>query len=381
MFGTVVACRTLSNAQSWLALKPGKEKRNDMLRIKRKVTLLFGLFGMLLFTAPNNAHAQIILGDADGNGTIDIVDALLTAQVYVGHEVSEFIPEAADVNCDDTITIVDALLIAQYYVGLIEVFECHQTEENEWGFFIFLNADNNLTPAAEDDLLEMTSGGSTEDVKFVSLYDRLGVDMTGKLIYITTDGYDEIEDWGETDMGDWQTLADFGKWAVENYPANRYALILWNHGDGWRSSATEDDDSLFKAFSYDETSDTKIYISNGDYAAALSEITTALGRKLDIIGFDACMMGMWEVAVASAPYADYLLASEEKEPESGWVYDGFMPGLVANPLMTPEELGISIIDSYHDDSLSNDTLSLVDLSTLDELNAAISHLAVSMMAD
>ncbi|MBN1575505.1 MAG: hypothetical protein JW913_03080, partial [Chitinispirillaceae bacterium] len=61
-------------------------------------------------------------GDVNGDGGIDIVDALLIAQYYVGLDPAGFIPGNADVNCDGSIDIVDALLVAQYYVGLIQSF-------------------------------------------------------------------------------------------------------------------------------------------------------------------------------------------------------------------------------------------------------------------
>ena len=64
------------------------------------------------------------LGDVDTSGTIDIVDALLIAQYYVGLNPPNFFAEYADVNCSESIDIVDALLIAQYYVGLIGSFSC-----------------------------------------------------------------------------------------------------------------------------------------------------------------------------------------------------------------------------------------------------------------
>ncbi len=67
-----------------------------------------------------------ILGDVDQTWTVDIVDALLVAQYYVGRdENAYFTEEQADVNCDGNIDIVDALLISQYYVGLIEAFPCN----------------------------------------------------------------------------------------------------------------------------------------------------------------------------------------------------------------------------------------------------------------
>jgi mannan endo-1,4-beta-mannosidase len=63
-----------------------------------------------------------LLGDVNGSGSIDIVDALLIAQYYVGLNPQGFNTDAADVNSSGTIDIVDALLVAQYYVGLITSF-------------------------------------------------------------------------------------------------------------------------------------------------------------------------------------------------------------------------------------------------------------------
>jgi hypothetical protein len=63
-------------------------------------------------------------GDVNGSGTVDIVDALLVAQYYVGLNPSGFIASNADVNCSSTIDIVDALLVAQYYVGLVTSLLC-----------------------------------------------------------------------------------------------------------------------------------------------------------------------------------------------------------------------------------------------------------------
>jgi mannan endo-1,4-beta-mannosidase len=60
-------------------------------------------------------------GDVNGDGTVDIVDALLIAQCYVGLTACPDL-DTGDTNCDGSITIVDALLTAQYYVGLISGF-------------------------------------------------------------------------------------------------------------------------------------------------------------------------------------------------------------------------------------------------------------------
>ena len=74
--------------------------------------------------APTAAPSCSMTGDVNGSGAIDIVDALLIAQAYVGLNPSGYNAACADVNCSGTVDIVDALLVAQYYVGLISSFPC-----------------------------------------------------------------------------------------------------------------------------------------------------------------------------------------------------------------------------------------------------------------
>jgi len=62
------------------------------------------------------------IGDVNNDSNVDIIDALLVAQYYVGIPLSNFNLTAADVNASGSADIVDALLIAQYYVGLISQF-------------------------------------------------------------------------------------------------------------------------------------------------------------------------------------------------------------------------------------------------------------------
>jgi|GEM_PF-4731037 len=61
-----------------------------------------------------------VLGDVNSDGYIDIVDALLTAQYYVGLNPDGFNTDTADVDESGIINILDALFIAQYYVGIID---------------------------------------------------------------------------------------------------------------------------------------------------------------------------------------------------------------------------------------------------------------------
>ena len=58
-------------------------------------------------------------GDVDGDGIVDLADAVLIINYYVGKPVTKFIEKAAYVDNDDVIDLADAVLIINYYVGRI----------------------------------------------------------------------------------------------------------------------------------------------------------------------------------------------------------------------------------------------------------------------
>jgi len=81
---------------------------------------------ILLLFIPSFAFTQTTkLGDVNNSGSIDILDALMVAQVSVGQNPTNFNALYADVNCSGTIDIIDALMIAQFSVGLITTFPCN----------------------------------------------------------------------------------------------------------------------------------------------------------------------------------------------------------------------------------------------------------------
>src|SRR6056297_932537 len=119
----------------------------------------------------------------------------------------------------------------------------------EWTVMVYLDADNNLESAGIDDINEMEAIGSDENVNIVVQMDRIdGYDSSNgdwtstRRYYIEKDsnGYDSNiistmeEDLGEVNMGKEETVKNFIDWSVQNYPADRYFIIFWNHGGGWR---------------------------------------------------------------------------------------------------------------------------------------------------
>ncbi|MBU1218306.1 hypothetical protein KKF34_15545 [Myxococcota bacterium] len=250
----------------------------------------------------------------------------------------------------------------------------------DWAFIVYLNADNNLEADGITDMNEMKAVGSTGSLDIVVLLDLVSVDGgITRSLYVENGSETLLINHGELDLSNWQTLRDFGTWAVENYPARHYAFIMWDHGNGWYKSNAPVS-PLFKGFSNDDNGTAgEISIANGDYAKAMGPITTSIGRKIDILAFDACLMGMWEVAVATEPFADYFVASEETIPLTGYSYDDLLAPLAADTSISPVTLAQGIIETYYNEKTDNSTLSLTDLGSLSILNSALSDFAQAMM--
>ena len=169
-------------------------------------------------------------------------------------------------------------------------------------------------------------------------------------------------------MTDPDTLAGFIRWCGENYPANRNALILWDHGGGSVSG-----------YGYDEK-----FVSTGSMdLAGLDAALAAGGMAFDFVGFDACLMATAENAVMLSRYADYMIASEETEPGIGWYYTRWLSALAADPALPTLQLGKAIADDFVSACAQQcagqpTTLSVVDLAELEHtLPAALTAFSSS----
>ena len=160
---------------------------------------------------------------------------------------------------------------------------------------------------------------------------------------------------GHMNMGEASTLSTLFRYGVQYFPAEHYAAIIWDHGGGAIGGVCQD-----------ETTNDSL---------SLSELRTAMRNspfiedRLEWLGFDACLMASAEVCILMAPFADYLIASEETEPGFGWNYS-FLRG--AEKDRDGAEAGRRIIDSYFDwyeehDNGSKLTLSCIDLSEAEQL--------------
>ncbi len=235
----------------------------------------------------------------------------------------------------------------------------------QWTIMVYMTADNDLEPFSLSDLTEMSAVGSSSDVNIVVQIDRspeyssdavvnLPDFTTTKRILVQKDNLQELSDLGELNMGDTNTLKDFISWTLQNYPAQKYALVIWDHGLSWQGAGQ------------DET--------NND-GLTLSEISTALkdiNQWFNLIGFDECLMGSIEVAYEMSFYGNVLVASEETEPGVGWNYDAILTELSQSPEMNEYELAQLIVNAYKQgvaeevpEQLFETTLAAIDLTRID----------------
>ncbi len=257
----------------------------------------------------------------------------------------------------------------------------------KWTFMVYLDGDNNLEGAGIDDFMEMASAGSNNNVNILVQFDRIsGFDSsygnwTSAKRFRVTPGMEPtagsaLQDIGEVNMGDPQTLIEFAQWGMTNYPADHYALVLWDHGSGWRLKPEEM--PLLKDIAFDDT-------SGGD-GLDMPELRNAMGvlsnggvNPLDLVGFDACLMGMIEVDNQLIPYAEVRVGSEETEPWDGWPFDTILSALVSNPNMSASDLGTAIVNDYYASYGNSQIQSAVDLQTAyNALNTAVDNLATAL---
>ena len=173
-----------------------------------------------------------------------------------------------------------------------------------------------------------------------------------------------VHSFSSRSMGDPELLAEYLRWGYEYMPAERYALILWDHGGGPLMGVCFDE-------LYTDDRGAMDALTMNELGQVL-ESSPFREKKLVFIGFDACLMCTAEVASLVSPYAEYMIASQETEPASGWSY-AFLDGLTGKE--SGAEIGHRVIETYADslkEQTVSATLSCLDLSKTDTMLAELS---------
>ncbi len=263
----------------------------------------------------------------------------------------------------------------------------------DWTIMVFMNGKNNLSSYVIKDMNEMEVFGPTSNINIITEagrtkysdqpesypggdYDDFDPDYNGivpqtdgpsmppfmgkthTLTAKTTDwsgvrryeivkdtdtreiGSKVIETLTGADMGDYNHLADFVLWAKVRYPAKRYMLIVWNHGDGWKTKSLEPKLAM-KGISYDD--ETGNGITTGQLGLALKKM-----GGVDLYASDACLMQMSEVIYELKDSVPVIVGSEETEPGDGWAYDFFLERVHKNQYnLTPQVMATAAVDGYN----------------------------------
>lgn len=177
-------------------------------------------------------------------------------------------------------------------------------------------------------------------------------------------------------MGDPNTLQDFIEYGLNNYPAEKTALILWNHGGG------------LQGVCFGETSKNNLSNDGLEATEVVKAVSGALdncgmsGQKLEWIGYDACLMQVQDIAEMNSPYFKYMVGSEESEAGAGWDYDTWIDDLYAGK--DTETVLKAIVDGFIKDnggtsSRNNDqTLSYLKLEYATEYMNAWENMATAL---
>lgn len=217
----------------------------------------------------------------------------------------------------------------------------------EWTIIVYADADDEILEGdVWFDVNEMELVGSNSQMNIVVQLDRAqgafdgDGNWTDTRRYLVTQDSDVntitspvVEDIGEADMGNPQTLVDFVTWSIQKYPAKKYMLIMSDHGAGWANG--------FSDLSSGNT------LSLPEITNSIAQVQQAMGgQKFEVLGFDACLMGMIEVYGSLYPYTNYMVASEEVIPATGWSYTAWLQRLAQNPAVSGREAAQYIISSY-----------------------------------
>jgi len=252
----------------------------------------------------------------------------------------------------------------------------------QWTVVAYLSADNNLEMWGLWELNEIESC-LPDGVDVIALIDRskrytdMDGDWTGARVYRLRRGSDierleseALLDLGEVNTADPRLLHSFVAGALRAFPAERHALILWDHGFGWALHSQDEDAPGAQGGQADMTTP--------DIRRAVGgALRTAGVAKFDILYLHMCLMMQIEIAAEVQALADFYIASEASVIAKGLTYTAWIPLLGQG--LAPREVCRRAVefwrDNYERNGRKDQTVSVVDLSKVPEVTAALEAFA------
>src|SRR5688572_20151283 len=217
----------------------------------------------------------------------------------------------------------------------------------KWLVMVFMAGDNNLEPFVPTAINAMESVPASAYLTIAVQEDTQSLFVNGsataKRLLITPDtnlntiSSPTITDLGEINSASGSAIEGFVAWATTTYPADRYVLILWDHGGQWVGWDQDDTDSPGTIIGFQQLKTM--------FANLIGPFQATTGRaKLDLIGFDACLMAGLEIDQMLSFFGDYRVASCEVEfarygLSGPWDYAAFLKAVAKNPGMSGPNFG------------------------------------------
>jgi hypothetical protein len=252
--------------------------------------------------------------------------------------------------------------------------------KKKWTVLVYLDGDNNLSPYSDLDVNEMKKSGSDKNFNIVALWDNDPTQNSGSktgrhgYYYVAPGSAELVKDVGEVDMGSVNTAKNFVDYAAQNFPADHFMWIFWNHGGAV--------DRLVKGVCWDDTNGGN-HLSESDQKEIMEYFSGKIKKKVDIVGYDACLMGTAELAFQIRQYADYLVSSQQTVPGDGWDYT-FLKKIKSSPSISARTLAghvVSTFKSYYESRGESDaTLAAHYLKYADNLASAMNSFCETAMA-
>lgn len=247
-------------------------------------------------------------------------------------------------------------------------------QQKEWTLLVYV-VGTDIVQDAIRDLGEMAAAGSTDNVNIVIL--RGGSNLTGwhtPKSFVMENGQQVAASFvpSTPNMATYTNITEFIDWAIPNYPAEKYAMVFYNHG------------MAIRGWGWDERVDDQSFV--GDLKAGIGESTfSSGGNKFEFIGFDACLMATLEVAYALHSLSKYYIASEETEPWHAWNWTPVIHAMNTQSGMDGKALGRIIIDEYMvqagQENSHHVTLSLIQMNKVSALRSAVEALIARLDDD
>ncbi len=279
--------------------------------------------------------------------------------------------------------------------------------KKDWNYIVYITANNDLNKFAYYNIAQMLQIGSTEYINILVQLDTYGKREVSRY-YIEHNNpilIDTQSNSLESTTGTPQSLYKFAEWAIKTFPAKHNALILWNHGSGiedpsiWgkkksfyphdmfklntKTGLMELDQKLLKkrGIAFNEIFET--YLTNQDLKLTLESISRDFlgGKKIDIIGMDACNMAMLEIGTQIKNTAKYMVGSEEIEPGTGWNYARVLQPFLTETL-TPERFAQHIVQAYNNEykhSYGGVSQSAINLANYNDLEENLNDIASTLL--